>query len=491
MTLLMAAAPLSAQAPHMRTRHENPPAPLPPPPPKPHGPRAVGVLQWIPDSNGGIVRRLVPVSIFTDGKFYDAGLYLADPLPMALDSGVVYDVEREGESIGLYTITVAQQQKAGWVAAGKWSPSAADRTVLALRERPSTKPAGPVHPVESSNSPKTPEPSSPDSGSNADDRRDRSQTSTTVYDENGRPETPEQADKDTRPTLKRDKADQSARPAPESPAPSTTAQDDSDRPRLHRGVPTQTETAAAEHEPAAPSQPEDAATNDPDRPILRHGRADDRPNSESVPTLPPNAQQVREAVAVSDAVQPNSRDFHYRWSETDRHQADLELATLAQGEIAKYMKSIGAAQILPQAQHPTAAPRGKGRRGVNSARPKQTASASITLGDGELRAFDVFGTNDPVMVYSATAQVNRRTYYATLVTRQDLEGKPRLIFSAVTDDQHLDVFPRLQLIDVVDVDRTRRGALLFRRISADGKDFVIYKVEVNHLAELFHGGDAD
>ena len=42
--------------------------------------------------------RLVPVSLFIDGHVEDAGVYLAQPVPFALQTGDVYSIERAGQS---------------------------------------------------------------------------------------------------------------------------------------------------------------------------------------------------------------------------------------------------------------------------------------------------------------------------------------------------------------------------------------------------------
>src|ERR1700747_3172953 len=67
------------------------------------GPRAVGVLQMGGDGKAS----LVPVAILINGKFWDASAYKADPVPMALDSGNVYEAERTGNSLGLFTVAGA------------------------------------------------------------------------------------------------------------------------------------------------------------------------------------------------------------------------------------------------------------------------------------------------------------------------------------------------------------------------------------------------
>src|SRR5262249_46392873 len=85
--------------------------------PKASGPRALGILQLA--ANGKA--HLVPVTIMIDGKFYDAGAYKADPLPMALQPDTVYEAVKTGVSQGLFTVAGAMHNdKTGWIAEGKW-----------------------------------------------------------------------------------------------------------------------------------------------------------------------------------------------------------------------------------------------------------------------------------------------------------------------------------------------------------------------------------
>ncbi len=70
------------------------------------GPRAVAVLQL----TGGKAT-LIPIAILVDGKFHDASEYKADPVPMALDSGTVYEAEDSGDSLGLFTVSGALHSK--------------------------------------------------------------------------------------------------------------------------------------------------------------------------------------------------------------------------------------------------------------------------------------------------------------------------------------------------------------------------------------------
>ncbi|HEX7959824.1 MAG TPA: hypothetical protein VF493_07895, partial [Terriglobales bacterium] len=48
------------------------------------GPRAIAVLQWEGDPNSPKPHTsvLVPITILNEGKYYDASIYLASPVPM-------------------------------------------------------------------------------------------------------------------------------------------------------------------------------------------------------------------------------------------------------------------------------------------------------------------------------------------------------------------------------------------------------------------------
>jgi hypothetical protein len=75
----------------------------------------------------------------------------------------------------------------------------------------------------------------------------------------------------------------------------------------------------------------------------------------------------------------------------------------------------------------------------------------------------------------------------TLVAREDVNGDLHKSLANLTDAQHLDVLPRLELIDAVDVDGDGRGELLFRQVSDAGSAFVVYRVIGDRLYPLFQG----
>ena len=84
------------------------------------GPRALGVLEVA--ANGKA--HLIAVTIMIDGKFYDAGAYKADPIPMALQGETVYEAVKTGVPQGLFTVGGAMHAKEGFIADGKWRSTA-------------------------------------------------------------------------------------------------------------------------------------------------------------------------------------------------------------------------------------------------------------------------------------------------------------------------------------------------------------------------------
>jgi hypothetical protein len=75
----------------------------------------------------------------------------------------------------------------------------------------------------------------------------------------------------------------------------------------------------------------------------------------------------------------------------------------------------------------------------------------------------------------------------TLIARTNLEGELRKLFFSETDSRHLDVTPRMELIDAVDADGDGRGELLFRRTFDSGGAYAIYRVTADGLWPLFEG----
>ncbi len=89
--------------------------------------RAVGVLEWTGDQEHPKASRLVPVCIFDGQDLVDAGVYLARPEPIALESEVEYQLLDDGKPVGFFDIDSAGQQQGAWVGFGKLKPLPASK----------------------------------------------------------------------------------------------------------------------------------------------------------------------------------------------------------------------------------------------------------------------------------------------------------------------------------------------------------------------------
>ena len=125
-----------------------------------------------------------------------------------------------------------------------------------------------------------------------------------------------------------------------------------------------------------------------------------------------------------------------------------------------------------------------------SAKPPKAAFEDV-----KLRIFDLSNSNQPILVMSAKTgppagggtgnlAVPKEV---TLIARTDLEGELHKLFFSQTDSGHLDVTPRMELIDAVDADGDGRGELLFRRTFDSGSAYAIYRVTADQLWPLFEG----
>ena len=475
------------------------------------GPRAIAVVRWQTNAQGKAVPRLLPVLVIEEGKYYDANLYRAAPRPMALEPGVVYEAQDKGEALGYFTVRNARSGLTRqWYGLGEWE-SIAGAAAPELRERPQT--AELVKEV--------PKGTTPAATESVDDREIKKKK--TVYDEEGKeiPEGKEPAE-DKPPTMKRQEGDidrlpQVAPPKKEAPKPEK-AEDDPERPRLKRETPGATPAAKAQErvtEPAA-APAKKAGDDDPNRPILRRGKGQQKTGTseseESAGTPVPARVQARgdvsslqarqpsgfatrtfEAVAVSDAEDTESHpDFRFRWTESEREELTARMRQLAEQEAQKFVTSKGETPAAPRTPvSRTRTARTQTPR-TQTPRTQGNARAATTLTDTQIAGLDLDSNNYAELVYSGRASLDSgKTLFVTLVARTDVDGNPRKLFSAVTTSDRLDVTPRLEFVDVVDADGDHRGELLFRRIREGGAEFVLYRVGVDAITELFHGGNGE
>jgi hypothetical protein len=475
------------------------------------GPRAVGVLQLTSDGKG----TLIPIAILIDGKFHDASVYKADPVPMALDSGTVYEAEQAGDSLGLFTIAGAlHSSNPGsphpWVGAGSYLPKGTEAPKT--RRKAEDVPVGigssgsdepPRLSRGKTSAPSTPSPASdsstpaaagssekpgtagssgssqPVSGPPASDKpaeQGAKQASSTLGQKPSGPSSPAQASPASTsqaPESKAPAAQAQVQPSQASPAQTSSGQNSENyyRPTLRRGKPTQSapqDEGPGQIEPKTDKSKADASTAG-------------KPGSAGAGTEP-----VQLVPAISDAGGPDPRPYKFYWKTGEEEERRSQMLAVAASEVQAYANRLAKNQI--PAKPPATA------KTTSTARHKPPAKpAEPVLENVQFRAFDVWANNQPVMILSAEAHFPPapgatsapEQYSITLVTRTDIYGNPRKLYSGVTDKFHLDVTPRLELIDVVDADGDGRGELLFRESTEAGGGYVIYRAGADKLWKLF------
>ena len=440
----------------------------------------MGLMELAPNGKA----RLIPITILIDGKYYDASAYKAAPVPMALWSDTVYEAVHTGVSLGLFTVTGALQRKGAgdateWMAEGTW------QTATSIKEKAAKKPV-----------PSVPRGMNEDEGPPVLRR---------AGGEKPKPPDPPAAPTPPPQTQPAASSSQGATPAPSPqpapPAASTSstpsqpqdaqedkAPEDKDRPSLKRG-----KAGAASAEEAQKKATAAASAKVGGHTTTQTPASATKPGSSSA-TQPATeaANQIQLIPAISDSNGPDPLPYTYNLKPEEEQQFRKKMLAIAADEVRARASQLGSASTAtPQPLH-TPSQHGK----APAAKPVQP-----TFEDVQLRVFDLADINEPELVLTAKARMPQRPrekesaspeveYIITLVVREDVNGELHKALANVTDTQHTDVIPRLDLIDAVDVDGDGRAELLFRQVSDAGSAFVIYRVIGDRLYPLFQGAPA-
>jgi len=453
------------------------------PPKTAKGPRALGLLELAPNGKA----HLIPITILIDGKYYDASAYKAAPVPMALWSDTVYEAVLTGVSQGLFTVTGALQRKDAnepteWMAEGTWQSASAIKAKIkkkpvasvprglnedegppVLRRGSNDKPKSTEPPIEPATPPQTAPASSGSPGAATPPPTPPASTSSS----SATPSPQTQAQANTPPD--------DVKPADDKPP------EDKDRPTLKRGK-SGAISAEQSQNTAVPSPKTPAH---PPTPAPTSAAATSGPPAAAQPETPA-ASQIQLIPAISDSHSPELIPYAFNMQPGEEQ------------EFRKKMLAIAADEVRARAGQP-ASTSGKPSQPAHSSsqRAKATAVQPI-FEDVQLRVFDLGNVNEAELVLTANARMPQSShqkqpakpdlqYMITVVARQDVNGDLHKALANITDTQHLDAIPRLELIDAVDVDGDGRGELLFREVSEAGTAFVIYRVIGDRLYPLFQG----
>jgi hypothetical protein len=514
MGFMFSVAPSVAQMPQLKRPEEAPQEKPPQAKPKKlvNEPRAVGLLQLNNSGKG----TLIPVAIRIDGKFYDASVYKADPVPMALDVGTVYEVEKSGTSEGLFTVSGALHNQnpnssTPWLGAGSYAVNGSEPAKKILKAE--SKPRGLEDDNGNDAPPKltrgkaTADSAGPASGSasggaNSSGAANRngeakdagsakggtgtaaaggsgnsgSGQATTAAQGSAGSSSPGAASQGSAPGAgaKGPSDPGAASPSQSSAGNSSTGQaaggQNYYRPTLRRGKPTE----------SAPEDTPEELTRTTETPA---------PNAPAGANLANAAKpQVQLVPAISDAGGPRAESYQFFWKEGEEDDRRKQMLALAADEVRAYLTKL-AKDTIPAKP---AAAKAAATRQHASAR-KAEAKVEPVFENLQFRAFDVWRNNQPVMILTAEAHLPQKpggdtapmVYDITIAARTDIYGDLRKLFAAVTDKFHLDVTPRLELVDALDADGDGRGELLFRQTGDAGTGYIIYRPTGDTLWKMF------
>jgi len=113
-------------------------------------------------------------------------------------------------------------------------------------------------------------------------------------------------------------------------------------------------------------------------------------------------------------------------------------------------------------------------------------------------AYDLWVSNQPVIVLSAEGRMpapgpgtahseaqSEMQYWVVIVAYPDIYNNLHKLYVGITDKFHLDVTPRLELVDAVDADGDGRGELLFRQTADQGAGWVVYRATADKLWRVY------
>lgn len=320
--------------------------------------RAIGVYEWTGELNKPTAARFVPVSLFINGAMQDAGLYLARPVPFALQAGDLYSLERAGEPQGLLDLDYAQRlvtndavrgddgSVAAWYAFGKFTPQATPQLAT-------LHPSARLPVIQSDGKAAT----------GADDGRPhmsrRSDSATPVDSASKGSDSQEPAVKPG--TGETSRTSGTADSTTASGSTTTTSSDDTDRPTLRHRDPSQDASRKREYGTKSKQASVTAAGpgpgDDPDRPVLgRSAEAD-----AGTPPLTGLPADMHQAIGVSDPVHRDDHNFAREWDTPSERTLTLSsLESAARLRVMAYLlqnRLVPSSAPLPpeQAPSPTAA----------------------------------------------------------------------------------------------------------------------------------------
>jgi len=463
--------------------------------------RAIAVYEWTGDEGKATASRVVPVSLFIDGQMQDAAVYLARPVPFALDTGTIYETQKSGVDEGALELAYERHLTSGdtaeiddgWLGYGAFK--AKPKEVLAKKQSgplPKLEVAGGTKPHFSSRSGSGSTSGSGDSGTDTSAKKD---------------DTDAARDDPSRPTLHRapgsSSTDSTSNPAPSgttTPSATTTSvptkgtsttdpDDAAERPTLKRRTPAEIKADQKKKDSAKVIAGNDL-NDDPDRPNLHRGKPVTRMEEEDLPPLRGIPKDMHQMVAVSDAKDRSEHDFTRAWeSDAERVETLGKMQEFARAQLADY-KGVAAAPVaappVVPTTHATAASRAKKKAAAAA------VAAPIVLADETLKGYTLSYGGAPTYFYSATSPgANGVSRYVSVVAQEEPTTGLKVALASVTDSAHLDRTPWMRLVDVVDAEASNRASLLMELRAQHTRQFALYRVIGARAESVFATGSTE
>jgi len=352
--------------------------------------RAVGVYEWTGDLSKPKASRFVPVSLFIEGEFQDAGVYIARPVPFALQTGNIYELDDAGQLKGTVELSYARHVQAtdsqgdslfedGWLGYGDFHPPPLTASVARLRQS-KTLPVITTSGGDSGKphlSDKTSSGSSTSAGSDDPDqptmhRRDSGNGGGASNGSGSGSAGSAPADDPDRPTMKR-KTDSDTTTASSggNSGGGGSSDDDPDRPTLKRRSPDEMKKEAKQKDMASVMGTGKSLNDDPDRPTLHHKAPTEERSLSELRGIPTDMHQM---VAVSDAKSREPHIFARPWEDdTERAMVLAKMQALARAQLAAYKTPL-----TPAVSVASAGSAGTGSSASTAAaQPTESASAAM------------------------------------------------------------------------------------------------------------------
>jgi hypothetical protein len=459
--------------------------------------RAVGVYEWTGDMAKPTASRLIPVSLYINGSLQDAGVYMAQPVPFALLSGNVYELEKSGIAGGQLELSYARRlQTADGDYDNGWTGYGSFKAAVPVKKAPALHASKTLPVIVGSKDDSRPHFGKSDGSAASTDgtKTEGPKDGGTASKTEG--STTATADDPDRPTMKRRNTDAQSTTAGagSTTASTSTAEnnpaDDPDRPTLKRRSPEEAKKAKVEAQSSGTGAVE-ALNNDPDRPNLHYGKPAGAMTETELPKLVGMPENLHQMVAVSDAVDRDPHNFARPWADAAERASILQkMEAMARAKLAGYGTQAGAAAAAaPAAAAKTAATKTVRSRRRAAAKAASSAAPVVALLDEQLKSYTLSYGGAATYIFTAhTAGTGAMLRYVTVVAQADDLGELKPALQSVTDAAHLDRTPEMKFVDVVDAEASNRASLLFELRSQSSRQFVLYRVIAAEAQLTFASG---